>query len=533
MANQRFEDNIYSNPRQTEAEVIYSLVAPEAKEIGVVTLPAGNPFSRPDQIINEVTNISARIATFEPEHWRMDGSFVLPRAPTASNMEVGWWGALTSDASGVLTPAPEIVVTFPVAQSMARFGIAFDEPGGNYCTDFEVIAYGSSGEVLLSERLRDNASVYASTENGAQNAVKVVYRLYRTDKPFRYPRVSELDFGIVIKFTRKDITNLNLVTEANPAGTSFPVPQLNLTINNMGRFDQLDPNSYAQYLFARQAFQYRHGVATPDTSLEWAYMGVYYLQSWSVSDDKVSFTAAGKTALLENSTFEGSTLQTYTVGALIRRVLDAAGTEYHLDPVLDNSPSVSGWFGKKNFRALLANLAELSCCLCYENRQNTIEFVDIIQQLEPLTEINYTNMLAKPSVKQEPYYNGINLTEYTVTQESPEVQFSSAVTFYPAPWRDPLEPDFPYAVNLPCMVTGAGFPAFREWFLERKFALLRKRLSCEINWRQNPGLSVGDAASVQLNGAGRSIDMAVVKQTVNFGTSGLSGITKTAGDNVI
>ena len=520
----------YGLDRRTKAEVTYSLVAPEAKEIGVVALPPGNPISRPEQIVNSITDISVKIATFEPGNWKLDGSFVLPLPPAQSNMEVGWWGEHMSDENGEFQNTPIIEITFPVVQNVKRFGIAFDEPGDNYCSELEITVYNSVGDVILSERI-NNASAYAATSEGALNAYRVVYKLYQTNNPFRYPRVSELDFGIVVRFTGEDITSLGLVTEADPTGASFPLSQLNFFIRNNGRFDPLDPESYTQYLYRRQSFEYRHGLVMPDGSTEWAYMGAYCLQEWDTSDENVSFSAGGRTAIIENYTYYNSTLQTFTVGALIRRILDEVKLQYYIAPALDSSPLITGWFGERDYRDVLAKLAELSCCLCYENQQNTVEFTDISEASTPVTEINYENMFLQPRVKRAEYYNGINLKEYTVKQTTPDVQFDSEEIFYPAPWHDPNEPDYPYSIDLPCMVVTPDFSVFRDWFLQRKFALLQKRLSCDNTWRQDPTSQVGDSATVQLNKKGDSLNMPIVRQTVEFNGGVLRGSTRTVGDD--
>ena len=533
MASQAFEDNIYKNGRRTVAEVSYSLVAPEAKEIGVAYLPEGNSFSRPEQIMNEISNISTKIATFEPNHWKLDGSFALPLPPEQSNMEVGWWGKGLSDSEGILNPIPQIEILFPVVQNIKRFGITFDEPTNNYCTDLEFIVYDSSFNVILNERITNNTSVSPHTREGVQNAYIVVIKLYKTNNPFRFPRVSELDFGILIRFANDDIFSLNLVTEANPTGASFPFSSLSLSVANNDRFDQLDPTSYAQYLYARQSFEYRHGLVLPDGSTEWAYMGAYYLQDWKVSDSQVTFTAGGKTSLLENYTFFNSSLAEFTIGQLIRDVLDTVGIDYYLAPELDFSPLVTGWFGEKSYREVLANLTELSCCLAYENQQNTVEFTDILKPLGNVTKLDYNNMFSAPEPKLQTYYNGINLTEYTITQTSPEVRLEGKEVFYSAPWRDPLEPDYPYSVDLPCMVITPNFPTFRSWFLERKFALIRKRISVDVSWLQNPALQVGDGANVQITRKGGTLDMAITKQTIDYNTGILRGSTQAVGDSIL
>lgn len=584
----------YEPVRKTKAMVSFSMVAPEAKEKATVGLPSENAFSRGAQIIDNVTDITARVATFEPDYWRLDGSFVLPVTPETSEMEVGFWGNKMSGENGYFTEIPTITITFEETQNIPKLGIAFDEPANEFITELEILAYNGLGVLIYNEKINDNKSAYATSADGIMGVYKIVIKLYRTNKPLRFPRVSEIDFGVIIKFGNDDIFDLSLITEGDPKGGRFPNSSFSLKIANKGRFDQLDSKSLAQYLYKRQAFEYKHGVEDGNGATKWVYCGAYYLDNWSVSDNEVNFSAVGKSSVLDKKTYYHSTFQTDTVGHWIKSILERAGFDHVIAPILDNSPPITGFFGNVTYREALAYLTEISGCLAYEDKQNTIRFVDTLGEFEAVDRLDYNNMLSTPKVKLESYYNGINLTEYSVSVKNGQLartdisvdksaditvcfekplyrtpaytltagfalsnivyntMFMTATitgngvatltvtgdmaetvkseTFYPAPWFDPKEPVFAYTVDLPMMIVAQDYPAFRDWFLKRKFALLQKRLTCDIAWRQNPEREVGDKIFVQVNKKNQEIPMVAYEQTIEFSGGVLSGKTKTFGD---
>ncbi len=466
---------------------------------------------------------------------------------------------------------------------------------GEVIRDLEFIVYNSSGEIIYTEMINDNTQVYAHTKHGATAVRRVCIRLYRTGNGFRYPRVGELDFGVVLRFDNKDIVDLNMITESDPTGKSFRLNSLKVSIVNNGEFDQLEPDSYAQYLYQRQAFEYRHGIILLDSSVEWIYCGVYYLDNWSVSDSRVEFNALGKASVLENKTYYESSFKPNTVAEMIRSVLDNAGMNYEIDSVLESSPTAPRFFGNISFRQALTILSELSCCLVYEDRQSCIQFVDLLGDGDSVDVIDYDNMFSAPKIKMGSYYNGIILKEKTLSVTNEQIaqaeeyvsgsknivinfdkplyadtatyaissgftlsnvvyktmymtatlkgngtakisikgdvaSFAQAEKFYNAPWRDPLEPDYGYAVDLPMMIVSQNWEAFREWFLDRKFWLLKKRIVCEISWRQNPNQQVGDRLMVQANKRKKDVKMTAFMETINYKGGVLNGTTKSIGE---
>jgi hypothetical protein len=619
MPSATYNENIYKKVgRITEAEVIYSLTAVGSKEGGSLDLPPGNEFSRPEQIMNEIRSMSAPIATLEPDYWLLDGSFVLPVPPEQSDMEVGWWSGIRSEP--VITgwnyklgswrlgenpfakmeeygvfPEPFVIErVFDVVQTFNAFGITFDTQTNNYCTEFEVEFYDFAGTMVYREYVTDNSEPYWRSQHPGRNILRIVIKLYKTNRWGRYARITEIDFGILLEYRGEVIRRLNLIREADITGRSYPLPELQLNVLNQGLYDRLDSNTYAPYIQPHQRFDYRHGLVLPDGTTEWIECGAYYLKNWKVSDKVVEFVCTGLTSLMEESTFFDSSFQRVTVSEFIKA--------HYLQSNVDiMSPMFMPFFGNIDYRRLITMLTELSCCLVYEDKDNIIMFDDIVAKEMPigdwdwnyqlgdwrlgeksfgtriLSDISYHNIIGTPKDNQREAYNAINLIEYTMsteyrqvskTEHSPgditiyfdapvlgdvdvelpagyqlinrivrtmymtgtligsnpveiivngeRVEFAKSEITYRAPWHTGFENDIPYKIDLPCMIRGEGFEAFRDWFLGRRFKILHMLIEVDVHWMQNPAFELGDIRNVQLRDTRSNADMFVTRLEYDF-----------------
>ena len=522
-----YKTGIYAPVRKTFASVAFDLAPADAKKHASVDFPPENLFSQGSQLINNVENISCAFATLEPDYWRLDGSFALPAEPAASECEVGWWGSAMSGGDGVLHPPPVISAAFSQIQSIAAFGAAFDELGGEVIAELEFRAYDSGRNLIFKEKITGNTSVFVETDGGASGVAFVELELLRTGNPFRYPRVTELLFGRRLRFSGDDIIRLNSVSETDFTGKTLPSPALVVEIRNGGRFSHLDGGSLAAYLNERQVLEYRHGLTLPGGGSEWVNCGVFYLSDWSVADDRVTFEATGLTAGLDAVSADGEGFglgfECLSAGAAAERLFEAAGVEAKIAPELFSSPPVCAHFGEGSLRKALAQLAELCSCACWEDRRNVFHLAPL--NAEPSDSLDYSNMFSPPKVKQAKYCNALIIREYT---EENDGRLSSAERLFRTPWHDPFESDYAVKIDLPMFVRNKNpdYNAFLDWFLERKFALLRRRLTCDVRWRQNPAQETGSGLTVQTGADGRILPAAAYYEALDFDGGVLKGNTK-------
>ena len=510
--------------RRTAALLSFDLAAPEAKQLAVVTAPAGNALSKPGQLTNGIEEPDAALATFEPGLWTLDGRFALPRAAGETDFEAGWIGPQMSDANGVLPAGCVLTIDFPVVQKIPCLGLAFDARTNSALADFVVTFFNASGAAVYTEEISGNTDMFVMTSGGAESVRKITVLVTKTAVPFRFPRMAEINFGFRLRFDGENILETSLMSEADPTGAGLPFPRLRAAVRNDGRFDFLDPSDLSKYLQTRQSFEYRHGVDTGN-GMEYAHCGAYYLEGWHVTDDRIEFEAAGKTAALDLTPVSFKTYGTATVGALVRQICAAAGLDCAVDAVFDQSPLVCTALGDVSAREALVQLATLASAWIREDTHNTLCFEDPLATAEAQAVLDYTQALDVTALKQSSYFNGVMLTEYSVNASGAHVP---AESFKAAPWYDATEPMYGFPVNAACLISNKNtqHAALCSWLLARRFALLKCRLSAETSWRQNPALCVGDSVTVQANRRGEMVPACVYAQALDFRDRALSGETK-------
>ena len=92
----QFKQAVYAPARRTDARVIFDISDVDAYEDATVEVTSEAEISRKDQLHNLVMQRPA-YATFEPNYWKLDGSFVLPPKPDEEGHEVGWYSDAFSD----------------------------------------------------------------------------------------------------------------------------------------------------------------------------------------------------------------------------------------------------------------------------------------------------------------------------------------------------------------------------------------------------------------------------------------------------
>jgi len=596
MVSETYKQNIYPTPpqrRHTIAEVTYSLTAPDSKDGGELSLPAGNAMSRQHQVMNEIRLQAAPVGTLEPGNWSLDGRFMIPVAPDEqTDLEVGWWSDAISNESGYFDTPLVVERVFDMVQTFNTLAIAFDPGGNNACADFDIDFYDGFNNLMNHVEARGNSDTSYRSPSAGINILRVVITIYRTCKPFRFARILEIDFGLVLTYTDNEIITLSLINEADHNGHSIMYPELNISIRNGGLYDILDPATYAPYFLQRQRFEYRHGLALPDGLVEWVDCGTYHLARWNVSDSRVEFRAVGRTFEIEKTTFLDSTFSEFSIQSLARKVFPQTEIPIHTPPIV-------GYFGNVNNRRALVYLAELSCCLVYEDRNNRVQFHEIIESGADVTDVlNYQNLISAPEVETSEYYNSILLSEYDTSIEYRQISrtkqrlgairivFSHPVqgvpsyditpgfkiedlewhtmymtgnlvsnsdsslpeaeitihgysivltqskNLYNAPWHTGREETRPYAVDLPFFIRSTpGYDALKQWFLPRKFEILRQQLKVNVRWRGNPAREVGDFAETIFNRHGSSQGMHVTRTEMRYTGGGLGGYIEVVGKN--
>lgn len=409
--SQNYRDAIYANTRRTVARVRFSFTDPEAPGAArLVQVPPEREVSRKHQILLGKPESVGEIATFEPDFWKLDGSFMLPRTDTP-----GVYGLRTqvlSDSTGMIVNSPILRISFAEAVSMPGLSLFFDPRDGQYAT--LVRMDGKLGVSLVHSVLRENAGAVMVVDEGFANIDVLEISFLSTNEPNRGVRLLGLLFGLYLAFEDATLFNASTVAEVDITGRTLPRNELNVSVVNLeGRFSYGAENGYSQYLQMRQAVQYDHGLALPTTpeSVEWVACGEYALESWRVDDRHLELRARTGTYSALQTTYTRSSLTDYiSIGDAMSRVLEHSGVSYEIAEELIFAPRIRPYTGVVTCETALLALCRVAGAFVRVDPNTGIVHVHAVdRELAAVDKIMYDNSFENPRLELGRYHNAIAL----------------------------------------------------------------------------------------------------------------------------
>ena len=99
----KFKAAVAAPSRMTRARVHLEVLDTDAWLDNAKTATSQAVISRLPQLTNRVRETQGALASFEPDRWKLDGSFVIPPEPgEVPETEVGWWSETLCDTDGYL-----------------------------------------------------------------------------------------------------------------------------------------------------------------------------------------------------------------------------------------------------------------------------------------------------------------------------------------------------------------------------------------------------------------------------------------------
>lgn len=509
----QFKQAVYAPARRTDARVIFDISDVDAYEDATVEVTSEAEISRKDQLHNLVMQRPA-YATFEPNYWKLDGSFVLPPKPDEEGHEVGWYSDAFSDENGDFNPPQVMDFTFTKPHSSIGLTISFDEPAGEYAVDFDIAAYDENDNLIKDIQVRGNNRTRPVIEEGIATYQRIVVTLLKWSKPHRRAKVNEVSFGVVRIYAGENLIKMNVLEQVDTTSATVPADELKFTVDNSSReFNILNPEGSYVFLQQRQSARAEIGVEIHPGVFEYVNMGTYYLYDWQSDEGALTttFTARDLIDFIPDIEIEDETGTSTNLYNLAESILTLAGVEkYELDPVLQTI-NTQGAYSRVNYRALLQMIAIAGCCVMHADR-NDVFRIERITETSPVDLIDFDNIYREPKINLEKlvtrvevaYYNGIDpVGTYTATSS-----ISGGSTL---------------KVENSLINSQQHAQEVAEWLLSESM----KRALYDITWRQNPALEALDIVTVE-DAYGANKPSRIISNEFEF-AGYLSGKTKTKG----
>ena len=314
------------------------------------------------------------VASFEPNRWIGDGSMYLPSISNDKNLDIEWWSAGS---------ASEVSITFNFDKNYTFPGMYFvwDTETNTWPTNVVLHGYNSEGDLIKSYTITNINSVRGYVDAPFENVKSIKMIIASWSVQNWRARITEILFGVQLKFSNDDISSATLNTSSSLISESLPVANLNFTINNYDKFfDPMLQQGYSKYLTERQRVEIKWGFSVDSETIQWLDPWIFYLNEWSIPTDElqVSIKASSRLDFLTTAYSKGVytggdiTFKTFTETILRQSsiIRETRGeTPWELDPVLSKLKTRAP-APYEAVNAILQLVANATGCVLDTNLQN-------------------------------------------------------------------------------------------------------------------------------------------------------------------
>lgn len=309
----------------------FDLSDPDAAVSGAAS-SAQSPYSQIGQVYDEITDqTDFKLGTLEQDRIQLDGSWALPPddPDEVAAEQLGWWGGVLSGADGTFSSPPYIELSFSGMSILQAFTLWFSQNSYDGVPEsFRVDVY-SAATLAFSRIIEGNADHQVLIEQfTVYDPTRIRITMLKWSRPYTYPRLTDLFFGLFEQWSGRDIYSVDVLTESTFTGLSLPYSTCDLEAYNKGhRFDPYAPNSLFLSIEERQAIPIDWGIYLPGGKIEWIPGGWYYQQSggWEIKDLTVRWSLVDIIGMLVDRNYSPPDTLPTTLGGWIASIVACLG----------------------------------------------------------------------------------------------------------------------------------------------------------------------------------------------------------------
>ena len=471
----------YSPERWSDIRVSFELVDVDAAENATAMVTGEAGISELDQTHDRVDGMDRRLASLEHNYFVLDGTYILP--DENDNGQVGWWSEEISGEDSTFATPQILEFSFTADQSSIGLTVTFDDRANQYAMDFTIQAYDATGTIIAEDIATNNNQKRYISNMPVDGYRKVRVIFTKTSTPRRRIRIAEVVFGIVQTFDETNAMEMRLLNEASPWAESLPSAELVITVENQDRkYNMINPQGIYKYLQEGQAMNTAIGVGATKSSIERVNMGRTYYTSSQAEDNSMTakLIAYDWFYFMDGKCRIGMT-GTWTVTEAVSAVIADSGL-----PIMVNIPTEIGSriIGKcipsdATHKEAIRLIAQASCSVCFFNRADELQFVDMT--LGAVADTLDNSNLSDPA--KVLVSDRINIVEITARDE-----YGNTEVIYTAANKEPGEIDKIKTVDNPLVISVDT----AEWIL----SVLQKRINYDLQERGNPAREIGDTVKI-------------------------------------
>lgn len=401
---------------RTSPVVAFGLYALGIKQDATPTCSDVQTFSKVNDLITGNVTTSPYI-TYEPDFWLLDGGYKIKPTSDAA-VHVGLMSLSMSNASGVFSVAPVLTIIFANVQTTDGLTLRFAQYSNDYCNDVDV-AYYNASNVLIRTDSYTPTSWQFSTAQAVTSFKKIIITFNGTNKPYRYLRLTGIDFGELVYLTNENIKQAILTQECDPLSTTLPIDTLELNIfSSDSSFSIINPSGSYEKIKENMPLD-----AYEQIGNETIYLGKFYLDAWqNLSNNEIKLNCVDALGALEKIPYlygglvspNEIVVSATTAGVLIADMLERINIPYTIDTELE-SIEVMGWIPVCSYREALQMIAFSIGARVTCSRMGALQIYKTTIASE-LTDFSYSITSAQKGLDQSltlaPLVTGVELTSH-------------------------------------------------------------------------------------------------------------------------
>lgn len=378
------------------------------------------------------------IATFEQNFWLLNGGYkFLPE--NEASIHIGFMSLEMSDENGDFSDPPVLEVDFDSIHSSDGLVLHFSQYSNDYADSITVAYYNNRDELITTDNYSPNSWEY-EIDKEVSNFKRLVITFHGTNKPYRYLRLTGIDYGQLIHFTGTAIKSASVNEQTNPIGAEIPVNSLNLSIHSTDpQFSIVNPSGYYARFSQRQplsVYEIVEGIQK--------FIGRYYLDSWkSPTETEFQFDCIDAVGILDQIPYHGGmwSYEGIKVQYLVDEILQTAAIPYELDADLYDL-YVIGWIPSTTCREALKQVAFAIGAYVDCSRSNVVKIYKspIITGDEVTVPITTSQKSTSQSLELKKLITGIEITGHNYSKGSETLNLYSgslAEGIYEIPFSEP------------------------------------------------------------------------------------------------
>lgn len=341
-SGQAYHAAITGDARRVLLRVVIDIISPDIV-FGAGDTSGQIPWSKPEQLHDNVFGNPAKYATLERDRWALDGTWdLLPDDPVQTVGQMSYIGSVLSGADGTFSAPPWVELQFSGVSVLQACSVYFPDNDYDGLPEDFTVEIKQGGTAYHTRTYTGNTASFVSLEGFTVNnpdAIRVT--VTKWSRPGRRMRVVEIVPGVYEAWDGGMIAEFNVKQQGNIAATALPYGTCTLKIDNLSRrFEPRSKNGIFQSIEERQGIDISLGVRLADGTDEYKRLGIFYQYSggWKTGDNGLTmqWNLVDIIGLLANREFLAPATLPTTLGGWIGALAAQLGVNFqdrwHVDP---------------------------------------------------------------------------------------------------------------------------------------------------------------------------------------------------------